>query len=81
MDNFLTEIESYVARSGGSPQRVLRLSIGAGWGTWEAWRTGASSPTMITADRVRAWMAENPPAENPPAEIPPIAAAGIEAAE
>lgn len=63
MEQFLSEIETYAAASGISPQSVLRRSCAKGWGVWAAWKSGRSSPTLVIADRIRAWMAENPPAD------------------
>jgi hypothetical protein len=45
-----------------TPQRVLRAAIGASWGQWDGWKAGKSSPTLRVADRLRRWMADNPPA-------------------
>jgi hypothetical protein len=59
MEQFISEIEAYAARVGRSPQSVLRSAINANWSTWGAWVSGASSPTMHVADRVRTYMAEH----------------------
>ncbi|MCW1934555.1 hypothetical protein [Pararhodobacter zhoushanensis] len=72
MEQFLSEIERYAAAAGVMPQSVLRRSCGYGWDVWDAWKRRKSSPTMVNADRVRAWMAANPPLDQ---------AARVEAAE
>lgn len=61
MEQFVAEIENYASAVGRSPEWVLRQAIKAGWGVWARWKSGESSPTMANADRVRAWMAANPP--------------------
>lgn len=61
MEQFLSEIEEYASAAGIVPQRVLRLTCRYSWDVWETWKSGASSPTMVNADRIRAWMAANPP--------------------
>ncbi|SEN90322.1 hypothetical protein SAMN04489859_102153 [Paracoccus alcaliphilus] len=62
MEQFLADIEEYCTATATTPQRLLRASIGAGWGQWQKWKDGDSSPTMIVADRVRAYMAKHSPA-------------------
>ncbi len=61
MEQFISEIESYCAKVGIVPQKLLRAAIGASWGQWGKWKDGSSSPTMIVADRIRAHIAANPP--------------------
>lgn len=63
MDKLISEIEAYCLDAGGiKPQRLLRDAIGASWGQWAAWKAGRSSPTMAVVDRLRAYMADHPPA-------------------
>jgi len=62
MEKLISEIETYCAAAGMSPQRLLRAAIDSSWSTWDAWKAGASSPTMKVADRTRAYMAAHPPA-------------------
>ena len=61
MDQLIADIESYAAAVDRTPQSVLRAAIGAGWGEWDGWRAGTSSPTMARVDRLRNYMAKNPP--------------------
>ena len=61
MEQLIADVETYAARAGVPPQKVLRDAIEAGWGQWDRWKSGRSSPTMRVADRLRAWMAANPP--------------------
>ena len=63
MEQFIRDIEAYAGAVNRKPQSILRAAVGASWGTWESWKAGKSSPTMIVADRVRAYIAENPPVE------------------
>lgn len=61
MEQLISDIERYCADAGIQPQNMLKRAINANWRQWEAWKTGASSPRFETADRIRAWMAANPP--------------------
>lgn len=61
MERLIAEIEAYAAATDSTPPRFLRTVIGAGWGQWSKWKEGSSSPTVITADKIRAYMAANPP--------------------
>ena len=62
MEQFLVEVQDYAAAAGRSPVWVVKRAVGAQGGAWAKWLAGESSPTMATADRIRAWMAANPPA-------------------
>ena len=62
MDELIAEVEAYAASVERTPQAVLRDAIGAGWREWGSWKGGNSSPTMSRVDRLRVYMAENPPA-------------------
>lgn len=60
MEQFLKELEAYAKLLGVQPTTVIqRAKVGNG-GTWGKWSTGAGSPTLRTADRLRKYMAENP---------------------
>ncbi|MEQ3670680.1 XRE family transcriptional regulator [Pseudophaeobacter sp.] len=61
MEQFLKEIRAYAARFGVSPSTVIQKA-GVSGGKWRRWVDGTSSPTLHTVDRLRAYMAENPPA-------------------
>jgi len=63
MEQLIAEIEAYASSMDRKPQWVLREAIGAGWKEWTLWRAGTSSPTMARVDRLRDYMAANPPAE------------------
>lgn len=61
MEKLISDIEVYCARSGITPQRLLKLAIGANHGQWQDWKDGKSSPRFGTGDRIRAYMQANPP--------------------
>jgi hypothetical protein len=61
MEHLISEIEAYADAVGRTPQAVLRAAIDAGGREWVSWRDGRSSPTMARVDRLRAYMASNPP--------------------
>jgi hypothetical protein len=60
MDELICEVEAFAARTGGTPQKVLRDAIAAGGGQWASWKRGDSSPTMKVVDRLRTFMADLP---------------------
>jgi hypothetical protein len=64
MEQLISEVEAYAAATEQKPEAVLRAAIGAGWGEWSSWRARKSSPTLARVDRLRAYMAENPPRED-----------------
>lgn len=64
MEQLIADVEAYAASVDRKPQAVLRDAIGAGWKEWESWKAGKSSPTMARVDRLRDYMAENPPRED-----------------
>lgn len=66
MEQFIAEIETYAAACGLQPTTVIQRAIGASGATWGKWKAGASC-SMASADRVRTYIAENPPACRPPA--------------
>jgi hypothetical protein len=66
MEQLISDIEAYASQVDRKPQSVLRSAINASWGTWDAWVAGKSSPTLIVADRVRVFMAENLPVDADP---------------
>ncbi|EPX82077.1 hypothetical protein [Salipiger mucosus] len=64
MEQLIAEIAAYARSVNKTPQAVLRAAIGAGWREWDSWKAGTSSPTMARVDRLRDYMAENPPQED-----------------
>ena len=63
MEQFIREIESYASKRGTSPQALLRQTLNAEWSRWEKWTSRAASPRMETVERLRAYMAANPPTQ------------------
>ncbi|MES2753807.1 MAG: XRE family transcriptional regulator [Pseudomonadota bacterium] len=61
MEQLIADIELYAARRGIKPATVLQTGAGLSGTTWDKWVAGSASCTMPTADRLRAWMASNPP--------------------
>jgi hypothetical protein len=68
MEQFLNDMKAYADEVGRSPQHILRQSVGASWLQWKAWVDGQSSPTLNTVDKIRKYMAENPPPDAEQAE-------------
>lgn len=62
MEQLILEIEEYCSAKQIAPQKLLRDTINATWGLWQKWKDSEASPTMKVADRIRAYMAANPPA-------------------
>jgi hypothetical protein len=63
MNQLMSEIRTYADLVGVSPSTVLQRA-GAGSGTtWSRWEAGRSC-TLNTADKLREWMVDNPPAED-----------------
>ena len=62
MEQLVTDVRAYAAAKGQKPQKVLRDAIGAGWGQWDTWVAGGASCTLRVEQRLRAYMAANPPA-------------------
>ena len=60
MEQFLAELEAYASGLDISPSTVIqRAGVGSG-STWRRWRDGKGSPTLVTVDKLRAYMADNP---------------------
>lgn len=59
MEQLISDIETYCAARGITPQKLLREAINAKWSQWQDWKDGKASPTVATADRLRAHMAES----------------------
>lgn len=65
MEQFITEVRTYAARFGLKPSTVIQKAAAVGGATWRRWESGESSPTLHTVDKIRDYMADNPPpAEN-----------------
>lgn len=61
MEQFIADIRAYAKRLGVHPSTVVQRAGVGGGSTWARWESGGGSPTLLTADRIRKFMAENPP--------------------
>lgn len=64
MEHFLDQVRAYAAMLGDKPGTVVQRAGCGGGSTWAKWESGASSPTLHTADKLLRYIADNPP---PPA--------------
>ena len=60
MDELLRDIQAYADTCGLTPGTVIQRAAGASGGAWQRWLAGGSC-SVRTADRIRAYMAANPP--------------------
>ena len=67
MEQLIKEIETYAAAAGLKPATVLQKAGGLGGLVWSKWVAGTASCTLPMADRLRAYMAVNPPPLTQPA--------------
>lgn len=61
MEQFLSDVENYAAAWGLQPSTVIQRAAGQSGAIWAKWKAREASPTLVTADRVRAYMDANPP--------------------
>lgn len=64
MDQFISEIEAYAVARGIEPTTVIQYAANASGVTWLRWKSGGGC-SVRTMDRVRAYMAANPPEPSP----------------
>lgn len=67
MEELITEIETYAGRFGVKPETVIYNAVNQPSTRWAEWKAGAGCG-LKTADRIRAYMASNPPKEEVAAE-------------
>ncbi|MEX5599133.1 helix-turn-helix domain-containing protein [Pseudophaeobacter sp. C1-32P7] len=68
MEQFMEEVRAYAEQYGVAPSTVIqRVGVGGG-GTWAKWESGTGSPTLRTVDRLRKYMADNPPPDDTPCD-------------
>ena len=60
MEKLMTEVRTYADLIGVEPSTVVQRAGAGNGGTWSRWQKG-SSCTMHTAERLRRYMADNPP--------------------
>lgn len=63
MEQFLEEVEAYADACGLKPGTVVQRACGASGRDWSKWKSGRGSCSLVTADRIRAYIAENPPSK------------------
>ncbi|MCG7623214.1 XRE family transcriptional regulator [Epibacterium sp. Ofav1-8] len=64
MEQFMKDVRFYASCFGIKPATVIQKAGAGGGATWKRWVRGESSPTQRTLDKVRAYIAENPPPES-----------------
>ncbi len=57
----MTEVRNYADARGIKPATVLQAAAGLSGTTWGKWEDGSQTCEMRTAERIRAFMASNPP--------------------
>jgi hypothetical protein len=60
MEQFISDVEAYAAACGLKPTTIVQRAAGVSGAAWQRWTQLGGSPTMATADQVRAYMAANP---------------------
>lgn len=65
MEQFIDEVRDYARRVGIKPGTVVQRANGGNGTSWAAWEAGSSSPTLRIVDRVRKYIADNPPSTEP----------------
>ena len=65
MEQLILEIQTYAAARGVLPTTVVQRAIGASGKTWFKWTEGGSSCSLHTADKLRAYMRDNPVGNGP----------------
>lgn len=57
----MAEVRAYARQIGFKPSTVIQKAGVGGGGAWRKWESGEGSPTLHTVDRLRTYMADNPP--------------------
>lgn len=57
----MEEVRAYAARLGVKPTTVIQRVKAGGGSTWASWEAGSSTPTFSTVDKIRRFIADNPP--------------------
>ena len=70
MEQFLKDVRAYAARFRIKPATVIQKAGAGNGSTWIRWERDESSPTQRTLDRVRRYMADNPPQADTVADQP-----------
>jgi len=65
----MQEIENYALARGILPATVVQTATGHSGTTWAKWQSGATC-SLRTAEKLRAYMAANPPPAEPTSPTP-----------
>ncbi len=57
MEQLISEIEAFAARRGIAPQTVVRYAVGQKPDDWRRWKSGKSSCSLRTAEKIREYIA------------------------
>ena len=57
----MAEVRAYAAGVGVKPSTIVQKAGAGGGLTWARWERDESSPTQRTLDKIRTYMAKNPP--------------------
>lgn len=63
MEQLMNEIRAYASAMGVFPTTVIQNAGAGGGGVWPNWENGGGC-SMRTADKIRAYMANNPPPQS-----------------
>lgn len=61
MEKLIEEIENYARLTNVKPNTVVAKAINQTYSRFDAWKSGDGSCSLTNADRIRRYMAENPP--------------------
>jgi len=60
MEKLINEIEEYATAFNVLPNTVLKRAANLSGRTWKLWKSGKSTPTFKTAERIRQYINDNP---------------------
>lgn len=60
MEQLISDIKDYAERRGIKPATVLQMAAGYGGTVWAKWVAKTASCSLDQADRIRAFMRDNP---------------------
>lgn len=63
MEQFIEEVQAYAAARGLKPSTVVQYAARQSAARWQSWVDGEAQCLPRTMERVRRYMAENPPQE------------------
>jgi len=78
MDQLMQEIETYASARRILPATVVQAATGHSGTTWAKWKSGATC-SVRTAEKLRAYMAANPPQFDPETPSANFARCGVRA--